>query len=150
MTMGLPLSTQKLDTRKLGQNSNIKQKKLLKETLFILEVSVLSYFYKRNYFSTVLYIEKLANENERRGPDHQCGPSILRGPVILGGPKVVSLFFIILRKMSKTQKKNRTSFFFNNICSMPIFEICNYDDLRFVLVGYYIIVLIHSTNMLYH
>ena len=61
MTMGLPLSTQKLDTRKLGQNSNIKQKKLLKETLFILEVSVLSYFYKRNYFSTVLYIEKLAN-----------------------------------------------------------------------------------------
>ena len=60
--MGLPLSTQKLDTRKLGQNSNIKQKKNdSKKTLFILEVSVLSYFYERNYFSTLIYIEKLAN-----------------------------------------------------------------------------------------
>ena len=35
VTKGLPLSTQKLDTRKLGQNSNIKQqKKRLKENTF--------------------------------------------------------------------------------------------------------------------
>ena len=34
VTKGLPLSTQKLDTRKLEQNSNRKQKKRLKENTF--------------------------------------------------------------------------------------------------------------------
>ena len=41
---------------------------------------------------------KYPNENERRGPDHQCGPLILCGPIISDGPKVPSLCFIISRK----------------------------------------------------
>ena len=68
-------------------------------------------------------------ENERRGPDHQCGPSILRGPVIFDGPKVLSLFFIILRKMSKTQKKTEQAFF------LIISAQCRY--LRFVTMTIY-------------
>ena len=71
-------------------------------------------------------------ENKRRGPDHQCGPSILCGPIISDGPKVPSLCFIISRKNVKKNKKKEQVFFLNHICSMPIFEICNYDDLRFV------------------
>ena len=43
----------------------------------------------------------LINENERRGPDQMCGPLKVCGPVVLCGPIVVSLFFIILRKISK-------------------------------------------------
>ena len=40
----------------------------------------------------------LAYENERRGPDHQCGPIQLRGPIDFGGPKVPLLFFYNFEK----------------------------------------------------
>ena len=42
-------------------------------------------------FPGVSYVR--AYENERRGPDHQCGPIQLRGPIDFGGPKVPLLFF---------------------------------------------------------
>ena len=73
-------------------------------------------------------------ENERRSSDQMCCPLRLCGPVVFYAPKVPSLFFIISRKMSKTSLKKKV--FFNRICAMPIFEIFNYDDIRFV--SYYI------------
>ena len=46
----------------------------------------------------MIMIEPPEYENERRGPDHQCGPIQLRGPIDFGGPKVPLLFFITSRK----------------------------------------------------
>ena len=46
-----------------------------------------------------------------RGPDQICGPLKVRGPDVLSGPILVSVFFTILSKMSKTSFKNITKFF---------------------------------------
>jgi len=55
----------------------------------------------------------IQQENERGGPDHQCGPIQLRGPIDFGGPKVPLLVFITLTKKNQNEfeRKNRTSFF---------------------------------------
>ena len=48
-------------------------------------------------------LSKVISENERPVPDQMCGP------VVFYGPKVPSLFFAILRKMSKTSLKRKTN-----------------------------------------
>ena len=56
----------------------------------------------------------IQQENERGGPDHQCGPIQLRGPIDFGGPKVPLLFFITLRKKNQNEfekKKKQNKFF---------------------------------------
>ena len=50
-------------------------------------------------------------ENEMRGPDQICGPLEVRGPDVLSGPILVSVFFRILSKMSKTSFKKKSKFF---------------------------------------
>ena len=54
------LSTQKLDTLKLVQNSIMKQKNESRKRFSFFEVGVVSKFWKRNCFSAVLYAEILA------------------------------------------------------------------------------------------
>ena len=63
------------------------------------------YIYSVYEIFEILYLYMyISYENERRGPDHQCGPIQLRGPIDFGGPKVPLLFFYNFEK-----KKSKTS-----------------------------------------